>query len=589
MAEATNEVVKPAPGDFLARFDTFDADTWADADALAQACKTLPLDELKRMLGRALAVRDLKRIAVALRALPAGEPVTRMAAYLAGQGLLSQQRFAEAAEVLRAEHVSAEAPNVRYVRARVRALAGAGRLEEALQACRTVLAGHPALDLDGLPEARGRLWSPAPREDELATWADIRPLAEVYVHLQLYEDARGVLERAGRKLGDGLAGEDLLSWAGFALRALPGAAVAAELEARPSAIQADARWRTLATAARALADPPMPPRPGEAEGKSLRLWRALAMERRGDLDGAITELCRLAEDHKPDVVIRGALARCVGRLVLDQTQPRFEPGRTGRIVNLVPFYNELSMLRLHLEEMSPWVDRFVIVEAAMTFTGMDKPLVFEANRGLFADFADKIVHLPVRTFPPHLTASWAREFYQRDMAIAGASGLCGEDDYILETDVDEIIDRRAVEGIEADFAALDLTLSRFFLNYRPAPGNPDRTELKSTLFRAKHLARHGVSYARSYLSRRYPKAHIIEDAGWHFTSMFDAPGISLKVQSYAHQEHSKAKFRSIPHFQALRDRLRAGELEPNWERVELDDRFPSSLHRHLADFSDVIL
>jgi beta-1,4-mannosyl-glycoprotein beta-1,4-N-acetylglucosaminyltransferase len=588
----TFEALKPPPGDFLARLDSFETDVWADAGALAQACRGMSLEELRRMLDRALAVRDLKRIAVASRAMPADEPVTRTQAYLAGQALLSCGRYAEAAAALTRDHIVSFAPNIRYVRARIRALAGAGELEEALETARAIRAAHPEMDLLGLSEALQAILDLRPREAKLEDWTSVRPLAEAYVLLDLAEDARGVLERASRRLGSGLAGEDLLSWADLALRVLPAEAVAARLEEAPAAAGPDDRWRTLATAARALASPALPPGPGEADGagdKNLRFWRALASERRGNIDGAIVQLCDLSEEHKTDLDIRGALARCVGKLVLDKVRPRFGPGRTGRIVNLVPFYNELAMLRLHLEEMSPWVDRFVIVEAAKTFTGMDKPLVFEANQGLFADFADKIVHVPVRQFPAHLTAAWSREFYQRDMAIAGASGLCGEDDYILETDVDEIVDRPALEGIETDFAALDLNLSRFFLNYRPAPGNPERTALKSTLFKAKHLSRHGVSYGRSYLAHRYSKAHVVPDAGWHFTSMFDAPGISLKVQSYAHQEHGKAKFRSIPHFQALRGRLRAGEFEPGWERVDLDGSFPRSLHRHLDEFADVIL
>jgi hypothetical protein len=146
-----------------------------------------------------------------------------------------------------------------------------------------------------------------------------------------------------------------------------------------------------------------------------------------------------------------------------------------------------------------------------------------------------------------------------------------------------------LEGLDADFAALDLRLARFFLNYCPRPSHPERTIPKSTIFRAKHRLRHGISYGRFFLAFRYPEAHLIKGAGWHFTSMFDAPGISLKVSSYAHQEHDKPKFRSIPHFQALRERLKAGQLDAGWERVELDDSFPRALMNNLDAFADVIL
>jgi beta-1,4-mannosyl-glycoprotein beta-1,4-N-acetylglucosaminyltransferase len=327
--------------------------------------------------------------------------------------------------------------------------------------------------------------------------------------------------------------------------------------------------------------------PGDEPGP--RFWRAIASERMGDLDAAIVDLCGLADTYQEDYVIRCSLARCVGKSVLEATRPRFAPGGAGRIVNVVPFFNELDLLRLHLEEMAPWVHRFVITEAVQTFTGNAKSLIFEENRSLFADFEDKIVHVPIRAVPAHLTSPWSREFYQRDMAIAGASGLCGAEDYILETDVDEIIDGRALEGFEADYAILDLRLAKYFLNYCPGPGHRERSTPKATIFKAELRERYGISYGRFNLARRTHDAYLINNAGWHFTSVFDAEGISLKVKSYAHQEVGKAIYRSTPYFESLRERLKAGELDPGWERVALDDSFPQALLNNLDAFSEVIL
>ncbi len=71
--------------------------------------------------------------------------------------------------------------------------------------------------------------------------------------------------------------------------------------------------------------------------------------------------------------------------------------------------------------------------------------------------------------------------------------------------------------------------------------------------------------------------------------MTDASGIALKVNSYSHQEPAKARFRSAGHFQEILDRLRAGLLEPGWERVELDDSFPAYLRANPEAFADLIL
>lgn len=309
----------------------------------------------------------------------------------------------------------------------------------------------------------------------------------------------------------------------------------------------------------------------------------------GDPARAVLELGRMSLAYKRDADIRGALALSVGRAVLQQVRPAFLPGRTGKIVNLVMFSSEFMLLRMRLEEMSSWVDRFVIVEAAQTFTGLPKPLHFAERRAEFAPWADKIVHMPVERFPEWAASPWGRDFYQRDMGISAAAGLCGSEDYILETDADEIIDHRALEGFSGDYACLLTRVSRFFLNYRPDRSNKKRLRRSSSIFKAKHLSRFGVSFARFFLARRWPRAYLIPEAGWHFTSIADAAGVSNKIASYAHQEQTKAHFRDETHFAALLGRVRAGQLEPGWERAEIDDTFPSFVVRRRSELEPLIL
>ena len=40
------------------------------------------------------------------------------------------------------------------------------------------------------------------------------------------------------------------------------------------------------------------------------------------------------------------------------------------------FFNELDLLEIRFHEMSAIVDKFVVVEAAKTFSGQPKPLYF---------------------------------------------------------------------------------------------------------------------------------------------------------------------------------------------------------------------
>ena len=586
--------IAPSPRFTEWRVADFHAEAWADAAELQASLEGLPHDQLQQVFDRAAACLDLKRLALAGAVLLRQGHLRRDGIYLLARALSAQGRHAEAADLLR-RPIAMRSLRFRHVQQRARALAAAGALREALAAVDEAIAAHPEFALETLRRQLARTCELEARQAALTTGGGILELARAYLELGLEGRAAELLGRTMSKppAEFGLTVADQLELIALALRAGSADPALAYIAAFPDNLRNDERWRASAVAAATLAGRPdrtaAPGPAAEGDSPSLRFWGAMACEAQGEPGVAAGRLCALDQDFKGDGAIRRAIAKCVGESVLAQVRPSFAPGRTGRIVNVMPFFNELDLLRLHLEEMSPWVDHFVIVEGAKTFTGRDRSLTFEANRSLFRDFEAKIVYVPVRTFPANLTSPWGREFYQRDMGIAGASGLCGEEDYIVETDLDEIIDGRALEGFEADFAGLELKLSRFFLNYRPTGASPEHARAKSTIFKARHRARHGLSYCRLVLAGSYREAHLVRDAGWHFTSAFDAAGISLKVNSYSHQEQDKPEFRTQSHFQTILDRLRRGQFDPGWERAEIDDSFPGCVRRNREAFARLIL
>ena len=69
------------------------------------------------------------------------------------------------------------------------------------------------------------------------------------------------------------------------------------------------------------------------------------------------------------------------------------------IYDCIPFFNELDILKLRLHILAPYVDKFVIEEASVTFSGEPKPMIFAENREMFAEFADKILYVAVENSP----------------------------------------------------------------------------------------------------------------------------------------------------------------------------------------------
>jgi beta-1,4-mannosyl-glycoprotein beta-1,4-N-acetylglucosaminyltransferase len=320
-------------------------------------------------------------------------------------------------------------------------------------------------------------------------------------------------------------------------------------------------------------------------GRDLRTTGALAWARAGKLRSAIPALGQLSLDFPRDPAVRYTLARAVGCEVLATFPLRLSPRRGARrIFDVFPFNDELRMLRIKLHEMAEWVDRFVLVEARQTFTGAEKPLVFQQHRAEFSAFDDKIIHVVVDAFPAHVRFPWAREFYQRDMGAAGLAGLCAEDDLVIISDADEVISGEAVKGFSGDYARLAMERARFFLNYREALA-PDAQKDAASLWRASYLSSFGLSYARNAL-RADKKATRLTNAGWHFTSIADSAGIAAKLKQGGHQEYADIPEARLAN--RLR-RVRQGKYEEGWERFELDERFPAYIRERRSEFEDVLI
>ena len=307
---------------------------------------------------------------------------------------------------------------------------------------------------------------------------------------------------------------------------------------------------------------------------------ALADAAHGQWTDAVERLGAPAAQVRHAQESRRALARCVGGAVIDQLRPRFQPRPGRRIVDVFPFFDELLILQLRLEEMAPWVDRFVIIEADQTFTGRPKPLHFAAHRERFARWADKIVHVPI-SFPPWVSSHWAREFYQRDAGLATVAQICGPDDLVVTTDVDEILDRRAIEGFEHPFAALHMDTYAYWFNVRLVE---HKRVCRGAIWRAGLLDRFGMSYARLLTGSLF-KRPLIREAGWHFTSIRPREDLPAKFNSYSHVQHAN---RDETWFRITLDRIRAGQ-DPDYQRIDFDDRFPATLHRQAEELAEFIL
>lgn len=274
------------------------------------------------------------------------------------------------------------------------------------------------------------------------------------------------------------------------------------------------------------------------------------------------------------------------------------------------FFNELDMLKIRLHVMAPVVDKFVISEATETFSGMKKPLYYAENKELFAEFADKIIHVVVDDTPEGYTHD--RDTFQKNAVGRGLTD-CTDEDIIIFSDLDEIPNPQKVEEILAAIRAnkngeqdkvfhMAQRLFYCYLNMEEVSGNLlaycgefEGVERKKWL--GSKICSYKVAKTMPLGELRWPKCKEngvrVDDGGWHFGYMGGSKEkdvkkrVAEKVRSAAHQEYnSKSVLAEVD------DKIRDGEdifgRDAKFVQVPIDDSFPEYLQKHKGEYAHLI-
>ena len=220
------------------------------------------------------------------------------------------------------------------------------------------------------------------------------------------------------------------------------------------------------------------------------------------------------------------------------------------VIDAFPFFNELELLEIRLNELSDVVDYFVLVEATLTHSGKQKPLYYNNNKHLFEKFSSKILHIIVQDMPTkpeeiqaaispqdrrwlatgyQLGDDWVRERFQRNAMMRGLTS-CYPDDIIIIEDADEMVRKEIIERLDKTMCegsnAVQQTLHTCYLNWKctnmPWSG--------SKILRYKYVT--NPSEHRFHTEATCS----IKDGGWHYNYLGGSDKIKQKIWAYAHQE-----------------------------------------------------
>lgn len=255
------------------------------------------------------------------------------------------------------------------------------------------------------------------------------------------------------------------------------------------------------------------------------------------------------------------------------------------IYDCFPFYNELDLLEIRLEELSGIVDRWVIAEAPFTHSGKPKPLYFRNNQARFARFLDRITHLVVTDFPPadfpKLGESWKYERHQRDALARGLSG-CSDGDIVITSDVDEIPrpDVVSLYRPEMGLVGLNQSMHTYWLN----------CVNRETEYAWCKMLPFGLAKGMTHCQIRYAKTDVLQDGGWHFSFMGGVREVVDKIEAWAHQEYNLKQLKDErviqrnmeagidPHERAIRYHVEPLDSTYPWYVLKNRERFRHLIH-----------
>ena len=271
------------------------------------------------------------------------------------------------------------------------------------------------------------------------------------------------------------------------------------------------------------------------------------------------------------------------------------------------FFNELDILKIRLNVLSPVVDKFVISEATETFSGLKKPLYYEENKELFAEFADKIIHVVVDDTPAGDTHY--RDTFQKNAVTRGLEG-CTDDDIIIFSDLDEIPNPDKIREILKDFQEDKIyhfaqRLFYCYLNMEEVSGSllsyagefegvTHKKWIGTKMLSYKLLREQKLLLGDLRFPERKEIGIRVDDGGWHFGYMGGhgekdiKKRVQEKVISAAHQEYNSKHVLS-----QVTDQIKDGKdifgRNARFVRCEIDDSFPQYIREHQKELDFLIM
>jgi beta-1,4-mannosyl-glycoprotein beta-1,4-N-acetylglucosaminyltransferase len=247
--------------------------------------------------------------------------------------------------------------------------------------------------------------------------------------------------------------------------------------------------------------------------------------------------------------------------------------RERKVFDCFPFFNEIELLEIRLNELKDEVDFFVLVEATVTHSGLPKPAYYAKHKHLLPrELTDKIVHVVAPL--PDSADPWVRERAQRDAILDALAGRANDKDIVIISDADEIPSAKAVRSYnpELGMCQLDMKLYYYYLNLQ---GGVHWGHGKIMLYE--------MLKSITPTDARYYQCPWLADGGWHFSYQGGVAKIIQKIESWGHQEYNTPENKDPARIErAILDGVDLFGRNDRYDLVDLG-ALPQYVQRHASD------
>ena len=265
-----------------------------------------------------------------------------------------------------------------------------------------------------------------------------------------------------------------------------------------------------------------------------------------------------------------------------------------KVYDVLPFFNELDILEIRLQELWDTVDYFVITESNLSHSGKPKEYIFENNKDRFEKYMSKIRHIKVDDMP-ETDDSWVRERFQRFVGNRGLYDLEPED-LVITSDCDEIARAEIIEMIKEDENDYDryilfIPQFQYRINYMKFFQNSRNANIIVTRGRAYSNPQTEREYT-FYWNPKPPETVMVDHGGWHFTYFGDDEHAITKIQNFAHTETDTPEMiarHNIKWFIENKYGHHGPRDSERYEIVQVDEYFPKSITENLDKWQHMIV